>query len=168
VEEAIFSILSHKSPGLDGYSSGLYKSTWNVIGRDATEAVLVQDWKMINQVGHTNLVLIPKIQSPKEAGDFRPIAYCTMVYKCISKMICTRLREILPHLVDGSQCAFILGREIVHNVMLCQEITRRYTRRTITPRCIMKLDLKKAYDSVNHGFVEETLKGMKFPQKFMN
>jgi len=114
-------------------------------------------------VGHTNLILIPKIHSPKEAGDFRPIACCVVIYKCISKMTCSRLRKMLPYLVNGSQCVFIPGREIVHNVMLCQEITRGCTRKLITPRCIKRVDLKKAYDFVNHGFVEDTLKGMKFP-----
>jgi len=135
-----------------------------------TEAVLefFKTGKTLKQVGHTNLVLIPKIQCLKEAGDFRPIACCNVVYKCISKLICNRLRELLPHLVDGSQCAFILGREIMHNVMLCQELTCGYIRKTISPRCIMKLDLRKAYDSVNHGFIQGILKGMKFPNKFIN
>ena len=86
-----------------------------------TEAVLdfFKNEKMSKQVGHTNLVLIPKIQSPKEAGDFRSIACCTVIYKCISKMLCTRLKEVLPLLVDGNQCAFFPGREMVHNIMLC-------------------------------------------------
>ena len=124
--------------------------------------------KILKQIGHTYLVLIPKIQCPKEASDFRSIACYNVVYKCISKLICNRLREVLPHLVDGSQCAFILGREMVHNVILCQQLTRGYTRKTCFSRCMMKLDLRKAYDSVNHWFVEDILKGMKFPNKFTN
>ena len=171
MKEALFSILNHKYPSPNGFSSGFYKSSWTVMEGIVIEAVLefFKRGKLIKQVGHINLLLMPNIQSPKEAGDFRPIACCTVLYKCIPKMIWSRLREVLSFLVDGNQCAFILGREIVHNVMLCLQITRGYSRKSITPRCIMKVDLeKKVYDYVNHGFVEETLKGMKFPQKFIN
>ena len=52
-------------------------------------------------------------------------------------------------MVASNQGAFIKGRELLYNVLLCQEIARGYARKHISPRCIMKIDLKKAYGSVH-------------------
>jgi len=40
------------------------------------------------------------------------------------------------------------GRELLFNVLLSQEIARGHGKKHITTRCMMKIDLKKAYDSV--------------------
>lgn len=39
VKAAIFSISDEKSPGPDGFTSGFFKSGWNVIGADVCLAV---------------------------------------------------------------------------------------------------------------------------------
>lgn len=39
VQDAIFSISSMKSPGLDGFSSWFYTATWHIIGREVCDAV---------------------------------------------------------------------------------------------------------------------------------
>nr|XP_016448846.1 PREDICTED: uncharacterized protein LOC107773929 [Nicotiana tabacum] len=46
------------------------------------------------------------------------------------------------------------------------DILRHYNRKT-TPRCLMKIDLKKAYDMVRWEIIEEMLKGYGFPMPFI-
>ncbi|MDV3201135.1 MAG: reverse transcriptase domain-containing protein, partial [Sweet potato little leaf phytoplasma] len=74
--------------------------------------------------------------------------------------------KVLPDLVQDNQNAFVKDRNIIHNVLMTQELIRLYGRRKISPRCMMKIDLRKAYDTLEWQFIEDMLTAMKFPEKF--
>ena len=101
------------------------------------------------------------------ATDFRPISCCTVIYKSVSKIMCNRLKKVLPYIISPSQGAFVQGRELLCNVLLSQELARGYNRQHISPTCLMKIDLRKAYDSVQWDFIEEMMEHMRFPKIFI-
>jgi len=74
---------------------------------------------------------------------------------------------VLPHVVQEQQGAFVKGREILHNVLICQDIVRGYSRAGISPRCVIKLDIHKAFDSVQWSFIQDLLVQLKFPPHFI-
>ncbi|KAL9241284.1 hypothetical protein vseg_015413 [Gypsophila vaccaria] len=168
IKEAMFSIDDAKAPGPDGYSSRFFKDTWDVIGRDVLQAVrsFFLNGKLLQQVNNTTLVLIPKVDSPVDVKDFRPIACCNVIYKCISKLLCAKLTEVLPGIISESQTAFIKGRSILDNILVCQDLVKLYSRKACSPRAILKLDLQKAYDSIEWRFIEELLDALNFPKLF--
>lgn len=53
------------------------------------------------------------------------------------------------------------------NIHLAQELFRKYTRKYVYPRCILKVDLQNAYDTVHWGFLQESLQYLKFPDVFI-
>lgn len=122
VKQAIFEIDSHNSPGADGYNSDFFKKTWHIVGLDVCTAVLdfFKTVILSPHLHHGLFVLIPKVDNPDHAGDFRPIACCSTVYKCISKMLCTRLNRVLPHLIHQNQGVFVPEQSIMHNVLISQ------------------------------------------------
>uniref|UniRef100_A0A803P4A6 Reverse transcriptase domain-containing protein n=1 Tax=Cannabis sativa TaxID=3483 RepID=A0A803P4A6_CANSA len=126
VKKALFSIHTTKSPGLDGFGSGFYKSLWSNIGDDVSTAVpdFFASGRLPKDLNVTVISLIPKVINPSSAKDYRPIACCNTVYKCISKMICSRLSEVLPTLVDSNQGAFIKDRSLAHNIMIFQDLLK--------------------------------------------
>lgn len=74
---------------------------------------------------------------------------------------------MLPDIISSSQGAFVTGRGILTNIIICQGLVRSYKKSsTRASRCVMKLDLRKAYDIVNWNFVQQLLEGVGFPQKF--
>jgi len=117
--------------------------------------------------GQTKQVLLPKVPNPKKAADFRPIYCCNIIYKYITKLLYNRLKEVLPHVIDACQGASVKGRELLINVMLCQDLVRGHQRKHTPPSCIMKVDLHKAFDSVHWEFIKELLFGLKFPPFFI-
>ncbi|KAL9240981.1 hypothetical protein vseg_015142 [Gypsophila vaccaria] len=168
IKEALFSIPDNKSPGPDGYTSKFFKDAWATIGEDMIEAV--KDFfvhkKLLTQENATNLTLIPKCDAPKIVMHFRPIACCNVVYKVISKLLCTRLASVLPHIIDKNQGAYIQGRNIQENILIFQDLVRLYERPHSSPRCLLKIDLQKAYDSVEWNFVAQMLDHLQFPLDF--
>lgn len=94
------------------------------------------------------IALIPKILVPQNASQHRPISCCNVLYKTISKSICLRLKEVFGSLVAENQAAFVKGRSLVHNVLIFHDLLRHYNRKT-SPRCMIKIDFRKAYDLVS-------------------
>lgn len=83
--EAIFSIPNAKALGPDGSSSGFFKKSCEVVGSMVSNVVqeFLQTSKMLKQCKATSLVLLPKVQNPNNAREFRPIFCCNVIYKCI-------------------------------------------------------------------------------------
>ena len=151
IKEVIFSIPNEKSPGPDGYSSGLFKATWGELGPLVCQAIqeFFTTGKLLKECNLTNLVVLPKSPHPMNATDFRPISCCTVIYKSVSKIMCNRLNNVLPYIISPSQGAFVQGRELLYNVLLSQELARGYNRQHISPRCLMKIDLRRLMTQFN-------------------
>ncbi|GKD21730.1 putative reverse transcriptase domain-containing protein [Tanacetum coccineum] len=131
VKAALFDIDSNKPHGSDGYSSYFFKSSWDVIGKDFCMAVkeFFSSRKLLKEVNSTVISLVPKLPTPRNVLDYRPIACCNVVYKCISKIMVNRIKGCMDILVDKNQSAFIPYRQISDNVLLSQELLRGYHRK---------------------------------------
>jgi len=164
----MFSTPNYKSPGPDGFSSNLFKSTWHSMCPMVCAVIrnFLKTGHMPLHLSATKLILLPKIARPQNASDFRPISCCNKLYKVISKLLSSRLKEVLPSLINQSQGAFVQGREIIYNVLICHDLAQGYQRSHISPRCMMKVDLKKAFNSVQWSVLEDLLRAMCFPNTF--
>ncbi|XP_062116082.1 uncharacterized protein LOC133830168 [Humulus lupulus] len=169
VKATTFSIHSLKSPSPDGYGAGFFQALWKDIGKEIALAVLeFFDSACIPQTLNKTLIsLIPKVDQPVNATDFRPIACCNTIYKCISKMLCNRLKSVLPSLINQNHGAFIKHRSLAHNVLILQDLLKGYNRKNISPRCLLKIDISKAYDSIDWDFLEKLLHALCFLMRFI-
>lgn len=117
----------------------------------------------------TFLVLIPKTDNPTTLRQFRPISLCDVVYKTITKMIVNRLKPLLPKFISLMQTSFILRRNISDNIIIYQEVLHSFQRKKGLAGCMMvKIDLEKAYDRLEWGFVSTTLLHFGLPQHLID
>ncbi|KAL0295971.1 UNVERIFIED_CONTAM: hypothetical protein Sradi_6649200 [Sesamum radiatum] len=63
--------------------------------------------------------------------------------------------------------AFIPDRSISDNILLAQELFSRYNQQRLPQRCAMKVDLRKAYDTMEWDFLLATLHLFGFPRQFI-
>lgn len=169
VRLALFDIDDEKSPGPDGFSSLFFKKSWEIIGRDVVDAVdeFFRNGRLLKEWNHAIITLVPKSPHAKTVTDYRPISCCNVFYKIISKILACRLRLVIGEILDPTQTTFLKDRSIVDNIHLAQELFRKYNSKSASARCILKVDLQKAYNTVHWDFLHEALHYLKFPNMYI-
>lgn len=77
---------------------------------------------MLGEVNQTHIPLIPKIDNPSRANQFRPISLTNFNYKLISKILANSLKPLLYKIISLNQYAFLQGRSIHDNSIFAYEI----------------------------------------------
>nr|TKS17240.1 hypothetical protein D5086_0000020710 [Populus alba] len=169
IKAALFSIPDNKSPGPDGYNALFFKKSWEIIKDDFTAAIryFFNKNSLPRCVNATRVALVPKKEHPQCLNDYRPISCCTVLYKCIAKLIVVRLKTALTDVVGPSQTAFIPGRNISDAILLTQELMHNYHQNKGPPRCALKIDLKKAFDTVRWEYIIAGLHAISLPQELI-
>ncbi|XP_059625845.1 uncharacterized mitochondrial protein AtMg01250-like [Cornus florida] len=67
-----------------------------------------------------------------------------------------------------AQSTFIIGRKITDPILLAHELLRGHHIESSTTKCAIKIDLKKAFDSVKWDFILSCLNLHNFPSKFIS
>ncbi|GJY67828.1 hypothetical protein Tco_0470810 [Tanacetum coccineum] len=87
---------------------------------------------------------------------------------CISKILTNRIIAGIKEVVSENQSAFVPGRRISDNILITQELMHNYHRDRGPPRCAFKVDIQKAYDTVNWRFLGFVHKCFGFHQIMIN
>ncbi|GJT85894.1 RNA-directed DNA polymerase, eukaryota, reverse transcriptase zinc-binding domain protein, partial [Tanacetum coccineum] len=142
----------------------------NIVGEDVCKAVkeFFVNEKLLTKINSTMITLIPKIQSLDKVTNFRLVACCNVLYKCISKIITERMKKFRGKLVDKNQSAFVPNMHIQDNILLSQELLKGYERKEGPKRVVIKIDIRKAYDTVNWIFLECILHGFGFHKRMVD
>lgn len=113
---------------------------------------------LLRQINNSYVTLIPKVENPVFIKEYMPISCCNILYKIITKVLANMLQHLMPQLVNESQSAFIKGRLMKHNVLLTHGLIKGYNQHQVSSsRCMMKIDLQKAYDTINWSFLHDVL-----------
>lgn len=114
IKKAMKSIKSDSSPGADGMTSHFFQRHWHHIGPAISKEVnaFFRDGVLPSEWNFTQLVLLPKKPNPTQMSDLRPISLCSVTYKIISKVLCMRLKGVLPYIVSSTKGAIVAGRLI--------------------------------------------------------
>ncbi|KAL3683806.1 hypothetical protein R1sor_001828 [Riccia sorocarpa] len=150
-----------KSPGIDGVMVEILRLGWEFMKEDCF--LMVQcfwDRKIFTGKDSKGVIkLIPKNDKKHLLQNWRPITLLTMTYKIIAKVMAERLKEMLPGLIDTQQTGFVVGRNIIDNILSLQ-LGQEWAQTTDQDVIFVKLDFMKAYDRIAHGFLWDTLIAM--------
>ncbi|KAF7848333.1 hypothetical protein BT93_L2086 [Corymbia citriodora subsp. variegata] len=93
IREAMFSLAGNKAPGPDGYNADFFKQNWDKVGPTVTKAIIdfLESGCLLKEINNTIIALVPKVPNATSVSDFRPIACCNTIYKCITKIFSSRI-----------------------------------------------------------------------------
>ncbi|XP_074315468.1 uncharacterized protein LOC141651667 [Silene latifolia] len=125
-----------------------------------------EHWQILNRGVTTEevrqcLFSIPKDKSPGPDG------FTSQFYRDAWAIVGEDvLSLVLPDIISRNQGAFIQCRSILENILVCQDLVRMYNRGNASLRCMFKIDLQKAYDSLEWSFLDQMLDVLNFSEKF--
>jgi hypothetical protein len=107
---------------------------------------------------------MPVVPLPFYFDDYRPISLCNLIYKVISKIIENRIKPFLSNCLSSEQLGFLKGRRIQEAIGLAHETLHSIKKKNIKS-LVLKLDLKKAYDSIDWEYLRVVLLSVGFGTK---
>ncbi|XP_010495329.1 PREDICTED: uncharacterized protein LOC104772406 [Camelina sativa] len=172
VRKALFMMHPDKAPGPDGMTALFFQKAWEVVKTDLVSLVnsFFEENAFESGLNQTHICLIPKVTKPTRMAELRPISLCNVGYKVLSKVLCNRLKTILPRLISETQSAFVPGRLISDNILIAQEMFHGLRTNNSCKGKFMaiKTDMSKAYDRVEWGFLGALFRRMGFAEKWIS
>lgn len=89
------------------------------------------------------------------------------MYKIISKTLASHLSKVLESFISKSQSSFLLGRQILDGVAILNEVIDEAKKKKMNG-IFFKVDFKKAYNSIDWGYLDEMMMGLKFGVHWRN
>lgn len=123
---AVKSMAPLKAPGPDGFSTLFFQRYWHIIGDEVASFCMefLNGRREMGDLNKTHIVLIPKVDKPKDLSQFGPISLCNVLYKIIATAIVVRMSPLLGSCIDEAQGTFIPGRQMSDNTLIAYEVIR--------------------------------------------
>jgi len=170
VKNAVFDLNSEGAPGPDGFGASFYQFFWEVVSKDVYGAVVeffTTGWLLPNYNANS-IILIPKSPNADTIDQYRPIALANFKFKIITKVLADRLANILPNIISTEQRGFVKGRNIRDCIALTSEAVNLLDKRSFGGNLALKIDVSKAFDTLNWEFLINVLQGFGFNETLCN
>ena len=164
VDSAINSLKCGKSPGLDNIPSELLKCRMHE-GTKALHFLCTRIWETCKWPDDWKLqefVMLYKSGDPKNCSNYRTIALISHASKILLIVILNRLKNKVESEVSDCQAGYRSGRGTIDMLFVLQILIEK-VRNTTEEAFITFIDYSKAFDSVEHHHLFQTMLAMGFP-----
>ncbi|KAL4376895.1 hypothetical protein GQ457_02G028350 [Hibiscus cannabinus] len=116
-------------------------------------------------INHSFIALIPKVSNPTKIEDYIPISLVSSLYKILAEVLFKRLTIVINKVVGETQFAFLAGKQIADCALIANEVLDDI-HKSKGKAFILKVDFRKAYDTVDWSFLDLRMKEIGFGAKW--
>ena len=165
VREVLRTVGLDKTPGIDGLPYEVYCRLAPIFTPLLT--TLFNHWLKQGSIPQRiTRGVVKLLVKDKHGGDgidnFRPLTMLNTELKILAKILANRLQGVLGSLIGPEQTSAVKGRTIQDNLHLVRTIVEKVAGNA----AMIKLDQSKAFDRVDHRFMESILNTAGFGQDF--
>lgn len=168
IKEAVFALNGDGAPMPNGFGGFFFQHFWDNISLDVCNSVkqfFSKGW-MLPNLNANLVVLIPKVQGADRIEDFRPTALASFQFMIITKVLADRLSNIAPKIISHQQRGFIKDRHIKECNCIASEAVNLLDYKSFGGNLALKLDIRKAFDTLDWSFLLGVLKAFGFNSTF--
>ena len=160
----LFKIMNgSSSPGIDGFTVNYLWVFWKDLKTLNTNALNTSFGNSLTTSLKKAIVKLLRkgTKDPTLAGNYRPISLLSIFYKLASCAITQRIKPAVESIIGRQQKAYIkhnnIGSCIINIINLI-----KHTIKAKKSALILLIDFKKAFDSISHTFINNTLRTLGF------
>ena len=155
-EQSINSANMKSAPGADGFSNKFIKHFWDLFKTPLLKYAnaCYENGNLSSDFRRAKIRLIPKKGNPQMLKNWRPISLLNCFYKCISRVIATRLKKYMDKLTPTAQKGYSKTR-MCQEVLLSVVDTIANCKSNKKRGAVLSLDIRKAFDTINHQYLEK-------------
>ncbi len=166
LDKALKEANQKSAPGIDGFSYRFITEHWHVYPIPLFDTAVdgLENGGLPTSFMTAKIKLIPKKGNISQIRNWRPISLLSNFYKIISCLINSRLQQITDRVLSRAQKGFTKSRQIQEVIINCTE-SMVYCRRNNIKGVLVSIDQSKAFDSVDHGFMEKVYQFFGFGER---
>ena len=161
----LFKHMKAKSaPGIDGFTVAWVRKFWPDLEDVCFRAInnCYEKGQLTTMLKTAIMKLLRKGEKCKmEATNYRPISLLSVFYKIASGAITRRLETVIEKVIGRQQKAYSRKKNIT-SVLLNVISMIHSSRASGRSGLIVAVDFKKAFDSLNHSFIDSCLEALNF------
>ena len=158
------------APGIDGFTVAWVRKFWPDLVDLCYQSInnCYEKGQLTTMLKTAIMKLLRKGEKSKlEATNYRPISLLSVFYKIASGAITRRLETVIEKVIGRQQKAYSRKKNIT-SVLLNTISMIQSARTNKRSSLIIAVDFKKAFDSLNHSFIDSCLQALNFGPSFRN
>lgn len=167
--EQIKKMKMEKSPGPDRITNEVIKIGHPLLVKPLTILfnMIIENTCTPQQWSESNIILLYKKGDPKDISNYRPISLLPTLYKLFSSIIEKRIGQVLDSKQPIEQAGFRKGYSTTDHIHTLDQVIEKY-QELQRPLYIAFIDYQKAFDTISHSAIWQTLLTQNVNQRYIN